>query len=116
MVDGLDVVAVMLLVESVLAFRSIVFVVLQSKVVFVFSVVFSIGVSSIIRVCLGLLPLISLSTLVRTLHSMVGGGMNLSLCAPLYRRMNSRWDLAIGSTSKKEGDAASGSITASCTV
>ena len=34
---------------------------------------------------------------------MVGGGTNLS-CAFLYRRMNSQEDLAIGSTSKKEGD------------
>ena len=59
-----------------------------------------------------------LSTLVRTLHLMVGeGGMNLSFCASLYRRMNNSWkDLAIGSTSKKEGDVASRSITASCLV
>ena len=60
-------------------------------------------VSSIIRVCLIPRPLISLSTFLRILCLMVGGGTNLS-CAFLYRRMNSQEDLAIGSTSKKEGD------------
>jgi len=42
--------------------------------------------------------------------------MNLSLCASLYKRRNSRAFLAIGSTSKEVGDVARKFITASCSV
>ena len=73
-----------LVVVAVLAGGSVANVVLSHSIVaFIVSVVISIVVSSIICVCLVLWTLIFLSTLVRTLFLVVGGGTNLSLCASL---------------------------------
>ena len=85
---GLDEVVMVLIVVSVLVAivvlsHLVVVIVLSVVSIGVSSVVISIGVSSIIRVCLVSWPLISLSTSVRTLFSVVGGGTDLSLCASL---------------------------------
>ena len=76
----LDEAVMVLIVVSVLV---AIVVLSHSIVAFVLSVIISIVVSSIICVCLVSWPLISLSTLVRTLFLVVGGGTNLSLCATL---------------------------------
>ena len=114
----LDVAVMVLVVVSVLVGSSVDLVVVEWVVVVlafsVGSVVVSLVGSFGICVFLTSLPLIVLITPVRTLCSMVGRGTNLSLCASLYRRVNSVKDLAIGSKSRRDGDVARRSIIALC--